>query len=485
MAQGVISRLTYERLGILLTDAPAYKESGSTYGDLIRVQSLDYGFEQQSVDIKAVGSDKLVTRNGQSPVVREPNVNCNINYLFSEGQNEIQAGLHVGKDASILSNFLGNSSTDDVNVIVVASNENQHKDLNFLSSESDFQNYNVIGIGNAFLTNYEYNASVGEIPTSSLSYSGSNMKLDFYDSNNKPTLPAIKLGLDNIESSEALSLDGNLFDEEFDPEISVIKPGEINVTITKKSGDQFGAPVDHVEAAIQAITISVPLTRQDIYGFGSNHVFNRKLKLPIIGAISMDLIVRGFDEGSTQSFFDQSAVYDMIIDHPISERLIGVAREHFVDENYYYIAIDQDDWRRTAFQRITRAVSGIQGDRELSTDENYYHVCVAGNSWGSIPLTNSSKATIGNESVGDTEEDSNYGYVFTSSGWKHFAVTTVNFDLIDLDLSYRLASKLTFDIRGAQLKAQSYQQTLGDNMSVNTSFIFAISKFDGMQLYFS
>ena len=72
MAQGVISRLTYERLGILLTDAPAYKENGSTYNDLIRVQSLDYGFSQQVTDIKAVGSDQLVTRNGQSPVVREP-----------------------------------------------------------------------------------------------------------------------------------------------------------------------------------------------------------------------------------------------------------------------------------------------------------------------------------------------------------------------------------------------------------------------------
>ena len=98
MAQGTITRLTYERLGILLTDAPAYKENGTKYTDLIRVQSMDYGFSHQAVDVKAVGSDKLVTRNGQSPIVRAPDVNCNIEYLFAEGQNEIAAGLHIGKD---------------------------------------------------------------------------------------------------------------------------------------------------------------------------------------------------------------------------------------------------------------------------------------------------------------------------------------------------------------------------------------------------
>ena len=483
MAQGVISRLTYERLGILLTDAPAYKENGTVYNDLIRVQSLDYGFSQQVTDIKAVGSDQLVTRNGQSPVVREPDINCNINYLFSEGQNEINAGLFVGKNASVLSNFLTTSSTDDVNIVVVASNKNEHRDLNFLQSESDFKDYNVIGIGNAFLTNYQYSSSVGTLPRSTLSYSGSNMKMDFYDSVNKPTLPSKKLGLDNIESSEVLSLDENVFDEEFDPEFSVVKPGDINVNISKKSGLQGGVQVEHVQAAIQNINISIPLQRQNIYGFGSNHVFNRKLKLPVIGSISMDLIVRGFDEGSTNSFFNQAAVYDMTVHHPISTRLIGVERKHFVDENYYYSAVQKDDWRRTAFKSISRNVFGIKGDEEISTNDDYLLACISGNNWGSIPLSLSSKSTIGNESVGDRFLESNFVHIFTNSGWRKFAVTIIDFSTIDLDLSYRIASNLTFDINGAQLKSQSYSQTLGDNMSVSTEFTFAISRLGGMKIY--
>ena len=207
MAQGTITRLTYERLGILLTDAPAYKENGTKYTDLIRVQSMDYGFSHQAVDVKAVGSDKLVTRNGQSPIVRAPDVNCNIEYLFAEGQNEIAAGLHIGKDGSVLKNFLQNSSTDDINIMTVASHEDGHKDLVFLGNdETDFEDYNVIGIGNAFLMNYGYSASVGSLPTSTLGYAGSNMKYDAYSVENRPTLPAVKLGVNNTESSEEFVL---------------------------------------------------------------------------------------------------------------------------------------------------------------------------------------------------------------------------------------------------------------------------------------
>ena len=117
MAQGAITRLTYERLGILLTDAPAYKESGTKIMDLMRVQSMDYGFAHESLDIKAIGSDKLVTRvaGGQSPIVRAPNVNCNIEYLFSEGQNESKAGLYIGQDGSVLKNIIESNSKDDIN----------------------------------------------------------------------------------------------------------------------------------------------------------------------------------------------------------------------------------------------------------------------------------------------------------------------------------------------------------------------------------
>ena len=510
MAQGTITRLTYERLGILLTDAPAYKESGTKYTDLIRVQSMDYGFSHQAVDIKAVGSDKLVTRNGQSPIVRAPDVNCNIEYLFAEGQNEIAAGLHVGKDGSILKNFLETSSTDDINILTVASHQDDHKDLVFLGNESDFEDYNVIGIGNAFLMNYGYNASVGALPTSTLSYAGSNMKYDAYSVSNRPTLPAVKLGVNNTESSEQVVLHpdqmrdgshdrdghGYVFDEHFNPEVSTTKPGDIKLTITKKSGGRGGASLDSVDAAVQNISIDLPIPRQDIYGMGSNYVFNRKLKLPVIGQLSVDMVLRGYEQDQVDSFLTETDTYDIVVSHPIKQRVFGDKGSIHIADNYFYIAVEKNDWRRIALTEVES--QNIPSTNELiyhsiyyennkepeqieiSWSDNYFYVRETNsNNWSSIALVPSIE-TI------STSIDYSYTFVYVSKNGatKRFPVTELNFDLIDFETSFDVAQNIIFEINRAQLKSQNYTHSIGSDVMVSSSMTFDVTKTDGLRLYF-
>ena len=105
MAQGVISNLTYERLGVLVSNFPAYKTEGTTTGDLMRVQSMNYSFQHPALDVKSIGSADLITKDGESPVVRQPDINCNLSYLFTSGENEESLGLYLGSDASIFKNF--------------------------------------------------------------------------------------------------------------------------------------------------------------------------------------------------------------------------------------------------------------------------------------------------------------------------------------------------------------------------------------------
>ena len=489
MAQGTISRLTYERLGILLTDAPAYKESGTKYTDLIRVQSMDYGFSHQAVDIKAVGSDKLVTRNGQSPIVRAPDVNCNIEYLFAEGQNEIAAGLHVGKDGSVLKNFLQNSLTDDINILTVASHQDDHKDLVFLNQESDFEDYNVIGIGNAFLMNYGYTASVGALPSSTLGYAGSNMKYDSYSVTDRPTLPAVKLGVNNTESSEQVVLrhdsmrdvshDGYVFDEHFDPEVSTTKPGDIKLTITKRSGGRGGASLDSVDAAVQNISIDLPIPRQDIYGMGSNYVFNRKLKLPVIGQLSVDMILRGYEQDQVDSFLTETDTYDIVVKHPVAQRILGEQGSTYIAGDYYYVAVEKNDWRRIAMVSFDRGISGLPGDTDFSDDGNYYYVCIDGNTWGKIPLLPTPKTFSGNIQYTYT-----FIYVNNAGSWKKFPITELDFDLIDFEVSFDVAQNIVFEINRAQLKSQNYTHSIGSDVMVSSSMTFDVTKTDGLRLYF-
>lgn len=485
MAQGTITRLTYERLGILLTNAPAYKESTSEYNNLIRVQSMNYGFTHQALDVKSIGSDRLVTRNGvQSPVVRAPDVNCDIEYLFSEGQNELHANLYIGEDSSILKNFFNLSTTDDINVIVVASNEDSHRDVNFMPNESDFEDYNVIGIGNAFLSSYKYTASVGALSSCSLSYAASNMKFDAYNSADKPELPSVKLGVDNTTSTETLSLNGNTFDEKHDPEVAAIKPGDIKVKIIKSAGSRGGSDLTSVHASIQNISIDLPLPRQDIYGMGSNYVFNRKLKLPIIGQLSVDMILRGYTQDEVDSFLTEADVFDIKIDQPVASRADGNQGETYLGTNFFFVAVADKLWKSAAFTAEERA-AGTTGDTEIDGD-NYY-ICIDDTDWAKIEMSASTLDRAGG--LKDTYFDDNFYYVKTTTspatdGWKQFALSSVSFYQLVVADAFQIANNITFEINRAQLKQQNYTHSIGSDVMVSSSLTFDVTKDDGLKLYF-
>ena len=307
-------RFTYEKFGVLVSDFPAYKENGTTSGNLIRIQDLNYEFQHPTLDVKQIGSDDLVQRDADSPIVRQPEINCSINYLFSSGENESAIGLYTYSDASILKNYFNAPTTDDMNIVVVAASDPGHRDLNFVP-DNGFSGYHVIGMGNCFLTQYSYNAQIGSLPEASISYAGSNMKFDIYDPSDVPTLPSVKLGVDNPPSDEKIYLDSKSFEEELVDEGNAVMPGDMIIEISKEAGDHGGAPLESLSAAIQSISIDLPIQRQQIYGFGSNYVFDRKLQLPIIGTANIDMILREYATGEIESFFREGARYEILIKH--------------------------------------------------------------------------------------------------------------------------------------------------------------------------
>lgn len=310
------ARITYERVGVLVSDFPAFKsDTSSIHKNLIRVQDINYGFQHIDLDVRSVGSDSLVKRGQESPVIRHPDVNVSMKYLFSRGENEEAIGFYRGTDYSILKNFLSKSSTDDVNLSVVIANEDSYLDVNNVTDPQAFNNYSVMGFGNAFLTQYNYRAEVSQIPTASVAYEGSNMKVDSYEVGNEPRLASVKLGVDNQFSPEKLIVNENTINGEVYTGANAIMPGDMEITITKKAGNYGGVPLESIHASIQSIDIDVPFNRQSIYGFGSNYIFNKKIKLPIIASASIEMVVRELDEGQIESFFVQGSVYDIKIEH--------------------------------------------------------------------------------------------------------------------------------------------------------------------------
>lgn len=503
MAQGVMDRLTYERLGVILTDAPAYKEGGSKYKDLIRIQNMSYDLTHQAIDVKAIGSDELLTRGGQSPVVRAPSVSCDIGYLFTHGLNENSIGFHLGENGSVLKNFLLQTHTDDINILIVSSNQNDHEDVAFLQSESDFEDFNIIGVGNAFLSRYAYSASVGQFASSTVSYGGSNVQFDLYSSQNRPKLPAIKLGVDNVRSSEVLELSPDKFtdlnrdtDRIFDPhafpEISAITPGTITATIFKIGGDRGGAILDSAHAAVQNINIDLPIPRQEIYGLGSNFIFDRKLKLPIIGSLSIDMILREYSQDQLDGFLNKTNTYDIKIDHKIHSSISGGDGDFFADSQSqkFYINIGGEQWKSSSTSQASIVEDSSRDSEELeyiSDQESFYNVRVGGSTWLRIPLEISS-FNVGSGDIFSKFYQSDHIHIKTATSFRKFAVIDVIVDNnliqeLSFDSSIKIVNNITFEINNAQLQNQSYSHEIGSDVMVSSALSFGVTRDYGLKLY--
>ena len=145
------------------------------------------------------------------------------------------------------------------------------------------------------------------------------------------------------------------------------------MTITKNSGGRGGASLDSVDAAVQNISIDLPIARQDIYGMGSNYVFNRKLKLPVIGQLSVDMVLRGYEQDQVDSFLTETDTYDIVVKHPVAQRILGDQGSTYIADDYYYVAVEKNDWRRIAMVSIDRLSSE---DTDFSDDGNYYYVFI-------------------------------------------------------------------------------------------------------------
>ena len=71
---------------------------------------------------------------------------------------------------------------------------------------------------------------------------------------------------------------------------------------------------------------------------------------------------------------------------------------------------------------ISQAALSGRFDQAIDAGDDYYYVCIYGTSWAKIPLVDSELNYNGYTS-GDKVIRDNFVHVYTSSGWKKFAIT--------------------------------------------------------------
>ena len=199
----------------------------------------------------------------------------------------------------------------------------------------------------------------------------------------------------------------------------------------------------------------------------------------MIGQLSVDMVLRGYEQDQVDSFLTETDTYDIVVKHPVAQRILGDQGSTYIADHYYYVAVEKNDWRRIAMISFDRGVSGSPGDTDFSDDGNYYYVCMSGSTWGKIPLLPTSETFSGNISYSYT-----FIYVNNAGLWKKFPITELDFDLIDFGTSFDVAQNIVFEINRAQLKSQNYTHSIGSDVMVSSSMTFDVTRTDGLRLYF-
>lgn len=262
------------------------KDASSTgaadHEQLNRVQSANYSFNISRQDVNQFGQLAKVG----SMVLEAPTVSMDTSYLVTDGFNERALGFYVANatdsvEKSFISGFLADGDGKNFYVTTVP----EGKDANGVAVSGATND--VIGIGNAYLTDYSLDLSVGSLPTVSVSFEAANINST---AGNVIETPA-------VSQASGTKLDGivalpNATSGNAGGEIA-LRPGDVTVNITSFD-DQTIVDIDPADtdgAHIQSASLSIPLSRTPLERLGTKFAYARSVDFPVQATLSVNAIV--------------------------------------------------------------------------------------------------------------------------------------------------------------------------------------------------
>jgi len=296
----------------------ASKEVNSTgasdHVQLRRVQSANYSFNVARQDVNQFGQLARM----EAIILEAPTVSFDTSYLLGDGFNEQALGFLNG--SGLNKGFISGqiASTSGTNLYILTAPEGLDANFNTTST-----GYSTIGIGNAFLTDYTLDASVGSIPTVSVSFEGTNMNATAAVSGGAisgvgysgisgvgidpqlGTVIANQISQKSIFEHEngtgagillpvasqgtGILVNGN--ENGTNDVVSALRPGDISLSFANADGDSIVTLSGDGTAHVQSVSISIPLGRTPIDKLGTRFSFARVVDFPITPTLSVSAIV--------------------------------------------------------------------------------------------------------------------------------------------------------------------------------------------------
>ena len=355
------NRVIYQSQAVSVTsDKVSFDADAITNGSisgLQRIQSANYSFSVGRQDVNQFGDLAAIDRI----IVDSPTVSFETSYYLANFTNERSLGFFVtpSGDTTFKSCVTDIISTGSItypgnsqkNYFITTTKEGTDANDDFTTGNYE----STIGIGNGFLTSYSSEASVGGLPTVSVSVEGQNMNFVNTPYQGKGSNPANtatrntangfatgvgERGPDTLLaiSGESPAVDatngqkvgkfvnipvGSGMGGTGVTAISSLRPGDVTLTMTPKTSDAIVeidnsngvdspdyAGMSISDAHIQSYNLNFDLSRTPIQQLGNRFAFARAVDFPITCSLSIDAVLSELTTGSLADIIDCDKEYD-------------------------------------------------------------------------------------------------------------------------------------------------------------------------------
>jgi len=275
------NRLLYQSEALFITSGLAtgfmFSSGNSGANQLLqfhRIQSVSHDFSISRQDIIQEGQLARI----DAIITEAPQVNINTSWYITDGSNEQKAGLVVNGLVSCISGILTKAS-EPKNMMILQSDEG-----NDAVGDTLVNSQSVISVGNTFLSNISWNASVGQIPTCTASWQAFNMKFDTGSQNlatpginivNGIALTGIRFSIPTATAGTGSNIP------------SAIKPGDVTVVAENIA---LGVSFSGLSACpVQSVAVSIPLSRTKLNRLGSLFSYSLEPQFPVKPTVSLQV----------------------------------------------------------------------------------------------------------------------------------------------------------------------------------------------------
>jgi len=276
--------------------------STSLTQQLQRIQTANYSFNVDRTDVNQFGQLAAIDR----VILTNPTVSLDFSYINANLSNENDLGFTIasGQNDSAISAISGflNKTSDERNYFIRTTPEGTDA-VGF--TDGSATNNGVIGIGNAFLTSYSTEGSVGNFPTTTVNVEGLNMNFqngisgNFVPAVNPVNGQALQNYYQLAEATRNVGIGSG-------SAISALRPGDITLSLS----NTLASGVDVNTMNIQSYTLSFDLGRTPIQRLGNKFAFTREIDFPLTVTLSVDAQVTTMNAGNLANLVvDDSATY--------------------------------------------------------------------------------------------------------------------------------------------------------------------------------